>query len=342
MSDISSRNAPMSSLEALPDPQLRLEGLVARVATWHTIQASCYNSSVKQSRFVGIIYTLWRYINRVSYQLIETITFCKACMNIALGNASAASAGGEQENLEMRILLLDFMNQILTRKIATMRYVMSALALAGAFIYATSASATVIISPIGSTQNTMGEFNSSFDVGNLFDQSGLSAGFTSGVTDFNTYVAATPTHTQGFTVNLSWAGNIGSLTGIIDFDLGQSLLIEQLAIWQGATQSQLRGLNSITLFTSNTATFSTATNVGSFNVTQASVPPTAAPVEVFDITDSVGQYVRLQINSNHGSSIFTQWGEIAFGAQATVPEPTTLTLFGLGLAGLVFARKKKA
>ena len=54
---------------------------------------------------------------------------------------------------------------------------------------AASAHAGVILSPESVVANTMGEFGANFVDEHLIDQSGLSAGFVSGVTDFATLIS---------------------------------------------------------------------------------------------------------------------------------------------------------
>ncbi len=60
-------------------------------------------------------------------------------------------------------------------------------------------------------------------------------------------------------------------------------------------------------------------------------------------TDYVIQYTREDgglVNLQQGVTV--SWDEVSFEGQQRVPIPGTLTLFGLGLAGLGFARRKKA
>lgn len=65
----------------------------------------------------------------------------------------------------------------------------------------------------------------------------------------------------------------------------------------------------------------------------------AWPVNDFDLTDSVGRYVRLTIDSNHGDSFRTKFGEIAFDvSSAAVPEPTSFAF--LATAGLALVVRR--
>jgi F5/8 type C domain len=164
------------------------------------------------------------------------------------------------------------------------------------------------------------------------DGSGLPA-FSSGVTDFNTYMSGNPSHAV-FDIGNAWASGSGGRTGVIDFFLGSQYSIGQLALWN-QNASLGHDINSFSIFTSVDGTFLAPTAVGTFNAIKSQT------AQVFDLTDSAGAYVRLQINSNHGGYA-TTLGEIAFDVIfAAVPIPTTIALLSIGLAGLGWSRRKK-
>ncbi len=195
----------------------------------------------------------------------------------------------------------------------------------------------VITSPISVIANTAGQLGGS-GPGNLIDQSGLSAGFVSGVTDFDTYIGSSPTHSRNSSAG-AWVGGVFVFDGHIDFDLGSSQLIEQIALWNG-TSNSTSAINSFTVFTSEDAGFGASTNVGSFNNAQndASDP---FPVSVFDLTDSTARYARLQINSHHGNGTVMGMGEIAFDTVAAVPEPATFGALSLSAIGVYYRRRRR-
>lgn len=202
-------------------------------------------------------------------------------------------------------------------------------------IKTTSAQGAVISAPISVINNTLGSANSSFRIGNVIDQSGLLNSYVSGTTDFASYLSTGPMHNDAQTsVNETWFSRLLNLTGTIDFDLGSSHRIEQMVLWN-IGQSLSRDIDGFTVFTSGLSDFSTSVNVGSFRATDQ--PIGNIPAEVFDLTDSIGQFVRLQITSNHGGE-FTGMSELAF-ATSPIPEPSRAFLSLLGIGAVLVRRR---
>ena len=198
------------------------------------------------------------------------------------------------------------------------------------------AEAGFIVAPVGVTANTMGTNTGS--ILNTFNQTGLSAGYTSGSTDFDTYVASNPTHANLNAFN-GWSGLAGPVLGYIDYDLGSSMMLESLALWN---QHNTNGITSLTVFVSSNIGFVGATNVGTFN------PLSLNPITVQTFaTPAVGQYVRLQVNSIGSTGTNVNLAEIAFEQGTTtgtlLPEPTSLAIFGVGagILGLCGVRRRK-
>jgi len=199
---------------------------------------------------------------------------------------------------------------------------------------ATHSSAGVILSAESVSQNTLGTFSSipANSIDFVSDGSGVPA-FLSGITNFQTYMSGNPTHSL-FIFSNAWASAEQTTVGFIDFFLGDIYSIEQLALWNQADESQ--DINSFTVFTSVDSSFSSAINVGSLNAVESMTG------QVFDLSDSVGSYVRLQINSNHGSNLTTTLGEIAFDVNpASIPTPATVVLVFMGVATLGWLRRRK-
>jgi hypothetical protein len=185
----------------------------------------------------------------------------------------------------------------------------------------------------GSTATTALTSIAGSNVANITNQSGLSSPYTSGVTDFSSYVANT--------TNLSPAPSnfflFNSNSGVITFNLGASYTLNALALWQFAadTPTSVRGFN---LYADTDAdTSNLGTSLGSFNAINSTNPIGA---QVFNFSSTSTQFVQLEITSN-GNSTNTGLGEVAF-AEAVPWETDALSVIGTTLlfAGGVWKKYK--
>src|SRR5204862_488735 len=126
------------------------------------------------------------------------------------------------------------------------------------------------------------------------NQSGLSIGYTSLVTDFDSYIASNPLHDSGPQPN-RWTSN--PLPASIDFNLGGNFVIRAIAFWnQGVGIGSTR---AFTLLAADNPTFTNATTLGNFNpVAVGDVSMVAA--QVFNFTPTAAQYVRFTATQSNG------------------------------------------
>jgi hypothetical protein len=200
---------------------------------------------------------------------------------------------------------------------------------------APSAQAIEVI--LGSTATTALSAIGGSNVANITNQSGLSAAYTSGVTDFDAYVATTtnlsPAPSNFFLFNAN--------SGVVTFNLGASYTLNALALWQFAagTTTSVRGFN---LYADTDAdTSNLGTSLGSFNAINSATPIGA---QVFNFSATPTQFIQLEITSN-GNSINTGLGEVAFREATPVPwETDALPVVGATLlfVGGVWVKRKLA
>ncbi|MFO0949864.1 MAG: PEP-CTERM sorting domain-containing protein [Isosphaeraceae bacterium] len=215
-----------------------------------------------------------------------------------------------------------------------MRLTRTALVLTVLFAVAPAAHAQAVLGVSSATTN-MGQI---LALSAIYDQSGLSTGYTSGVTGFDSYIASNPTH-DSLTGSNIWASNLIT-TGNVDLNLGGTFTIDRFALWNkgGNAPLALRGFN---LLASPDSSFTTTTNLGSFTATNSGTD-TATVAQVFSFAATSAAYVRIQITSNFGGTL-TEMGEVAFRQASAVPEPSTWLLAGVavGFGGLAHRRRTR-
>ena len=221
---------------------------------------------------------------------------------------------------------------MLSKKLTAAAFAASALLASAAY-----AGPGVIISATSATVNTNGPGFGS--ITNTFDQSGLSAGYTSGVTNFDAYIASGPTHTTTFN-GFEFFGNSGTTTLQVTYDLGSIKSINALALWN----EESSGIGSLNLLSSLDGI--------NFSALATGLSPTDHGLanylaDVFAFGNVSTRYVRFEASGCPqpivGSFAACAIGEVAFRAGA-VPEPASwaMMIAGFGLVGATMRRRTAA
>jgi len=195
--------------------------------------------------------------------------------------------------------------------------------------------ATSISSPQGSF-STAG-----YELTQIINQSGLSAGYTGGVTDFDSFLASA-THDSGVgtTTNTGFTNTAGGFPQQITFNFGSLFSISGLGFW---ATSNIGTVTEFRLFADDDSDPTNGVGGqlgGTFNA--AANGGTASAGQVFSFGAASTQFVHLYVdNTAGGTGLFPGIGEVVFNASnaSAVPEPATTALVLIGLAGVVLRRK---
>jgi hypothetical protein len=209
-------------------------------------------------------------------------------------------------------------------------------AVGSSITFAPLALAGTIIQPTSATTGMGTVASPGYSPTHVIDQTGLTAPYTSGVTNFDTFVPATKTTAGGSGTN-SWFSAAGNVTGNFDFDLGAPVAIESFALWPDPQTGAHQGPKNFNLIGSLDAAFTTPLALGSYVATEISGDANNAG-QIFGFTPTVARHVRMQITSNYGSASFTGMVEAAF--EQSVPEPATPALLMTALAGICIRRRR--
>jgi len=144
----------------------------------------------------------------------------------------------------------------------------------------------------------------------------------------------------------SWVSSSGVLTGQVTFDLGQEYSVSGFSFWNqnaggpgamGSTGIQLVNV----LFSTDGLNFLL---LGPAVFARVTVPGPIGP-QMFSFAAITATHLRFGILSNYGDAFQTGFAEVGFDGVPVgppIPEPTTVSLIGGGLAYLVARRRRRA
>lgn len=150
---------------------------------------------------------------------------------------------------------------------------------------------------LGSTATTTMGTASGFSISAITSQSGLSATYTSGTTDFDSYVSSTTANSN--TSNL-WFSARNNKTGFVTFDLGASYDVNALALW-ALRSGNTNAVRNFTLYADTDAnTSSLGTSLGNFSAVAAVGGDATVQSQVFNFATTNTRYIQMNITSNAG------------------------------------------
>lgn len=178
-----------------------------------------------------------------------------------------------------------------------------------------------------------------------FDQYGLITDYTSGVTDFDTYIASNPLHVWDFSVvdagttyYYEWFSNFGTSTATISYDLGETRFTQGMALWN----EDGNGIGKLNILGSVDGITWTALGSNLSPTNNAEGVDYSANVFTWDAIAT--RYIKLEASQcpASGTWVGCSVGEVAFNV-TDVPEPSSVAMAGLGLAvvGAVAARRRR-
>ena len=186
-----------------------------------------------------------------------------------------------------------------------------------------------------SVSSPQGSFGDCYAIENAGNQSGLSATYISGSTDFTTFVATT-THASPLSGCNSGFTNGDASPQQFTLDMGSTVSVNGLAFW--ATNNS-GSVTRFDLYSDTDGDFGDGglMLVGSF--TAAGPIGDINPAQVFNFASSTSRYFQINALASFGGEGFSDGiGELAL--RQAVPEPGTVALISVSLIGFLGVRRR--
>jgi hypothetical protein len=190
---------------------------------------------------------------------------------------------------------------------------------------------SVIISPTAATATTTTP--GGYGIQNTINQSGLSIGFESGITDFDLYINSGPKHTST-AKNNEWFGASSTSSDVVVYDLGTAYLVDKLALWN----EESSGIGHFDLLASIDGV--------SYSTILAAVAPPDNPLadygaSVYAFPSVNARYFRMDLSGcpqpDPGAYNSCAIGEVAF---SSVPGPLPILGAAIGFGSARRIRKR--
>jgi hypothetical protein len=197
---------------------------------------------------------------------------------------------------------------------------------------AAPATAEVMIDPTA-VSSPSGDFGGAFALVNLINQSGLSATYISGVTDFATFTATTTHNSPDGGTNSGFTAFGSHPPETLTLTLPGPTLIDEVAFWGTGNSGSVTEFELSNGSTLIGGPFSPAAGTG-----------TNDPAQTFSFSPTLLSSVdAVLLDTAGGTGQIPGIGEIAFGAlpAPALPEPTSLVLLATGVAGFGMLRRRK-